>query len=190
MAIGDVQNRFDAGTQITQIGGNTDQNRQQIRPPEQQDNRVNSLTDNNNDNTFPARSTEPAQTNQNPPPDQSARLNRQDTLEIGGGVQGTQNTEPAVTVTAATENTNAGRQSEETILLSTDNNPGGTEFTPVRAENQDNTLNQAAERTANDQISNIENTNAAVAATPPRQIAAANALTQENQVGSRLDTTA
>ncbi|MCH7782333.1 hypothetical protein IID62_04640 [candidate division KSB1 bacterium] len=190
MAIGDVQNRFEAGTQITQIGGNTGQNRQQIRPPVQQDNRVNALTDNNNDNTLLARNTEPAQTNQNPPPDQSARLNRQDTLEISGGVQITQNNEPDFTVTAATENKNAGGQSEDTILLSTDNNSGETEFTPVKAENQDNTLDQAVERTADDQISNIENTNAAIAATPPRQTAAANALTQENQVGTRLDTTA
>ena len=199
MAVGDVQNRFDVGSQIAQAGNAANQNRQQIRPPERQENPAEQPTVNqpelNNGDIILNRSNPAQQINQNAAVlqvsqnagAQGTRQGEQELLAVNNQTQGAQNIPVQNRPVEVAENTTTARRNDENALLDVNRTENRNTTTAGGAAGE-NLVNLAVERTAENPITEIENANAAAANVPPRVAAAANALTQENQVGTRLDT--
>jgi len=190
MAIGDVQNRYDVVHHALQAGGAANVNRQQVRPPEEQENRIsqqaaNQPDFNNNVNTnqtynAPRITQAPGEA---PNPNQS----EQEIVELGNQTQQTQNAEVQNhDVNDQINSTNVIRRTEEEVLYET-NHRDMREITPAGENEEENPAAQAVERTAEEQIGRIENANTTAANTPAHIAAAVNALTQENQLGANLN---
>ena len=191
MAIGDVQNRYDIGHHALNAGGTANANRQQVRPPEEQENRIsqtaainqpdfNNNVNTNQTNTAPRINQADAEA---PNPNQS----EQEIVEIGNQNQQTQNAEVQnPDVNDQVNSTNVIRRTEEEVLYET-NQGNMREITPAGENEEENPAAQAVERTAEEQIRRIENANTAAANTPAHIAAAVNALTQENQLGANLN---
>lgn len=190
MAIGDIQNRYDVGHHALHVGGAANANRQQIRPTEEQENRIsqqaanqpdiNNNVNTNQTDTAPRITHTPAEA---PNPNQ----NEQEIVEPGNQTQQTQNAEVQnPDVNEQIDNTNVIRRIEEDALY--DINHGNMiEVTSANEGEEENPAAQAVERTAEEQIGRIENANAEAANTPGHVAAATNALTQENQLGTNLN---
>lgn len=188
MAIGDVQNRFGAQNQIPQISRNTNDNQPQVRPRNQEVDTGNRLPENrtgsDNTNVIHDQNTGAGQNNRNTVP---AGLNSQDSFDLNPQAGLTQTNQPQPPPETAPDTPRTGRRSDENVLLNTNNVQERTPPPSGRGEN-DNTVNNAVERTANKQISNIQENNSSTAASTPQLTAALNALTQENQLGAKVDT--
>ena len=166
MAIGDVQNRLTVSPQFEQAGG-------AVNPNVVQD-----------QNTAATQVNQPTATNQ--ATEQTGQnINEPDTV-----LRQTPNTriQDQGSITPAA-NTALVRQPEENTLLNT-NQAGDGNVVPAGGGAEETLVNTPVERTAEEQINRIETANATAATTQPNLTAAVNALTPENQIGTRLDTIA
>lgn len=191
MAIGDVQNRYDVGHHALHAGGAANVNRQQVRPPEERENRIsqqsaiNQPDFNNNVNTNQTNTT--PRINQDTGEAPNLNQSEQEIVELGNQNQQTQNVEVQnPDVNDQINSTNVIRRTEEEVLYET-NHRDMREITPAGENEEENPAARAVERTAEEQIGRIENANTAAANTPAHVAAAVNALTQENQLGANLN---
>ena len=190
MAVGDVQNRFDAGYRVLQADRDANVNPQQVRQPGSQENQTTQPAANQTDyinNVQRDQTDTAAQITQAAGGAPYTDEREQETAGIGDRTQPAQN--PGVQNPAVTEQTrdaNIFRRIEENVLYDTDHGDMMVVTQPDENE-EENPADQAVERTAEKQIERIENANTAVANTPAHITAAVNALTQENQLGTRLN---